>query len=239
MFGNYIPFSGIGRIAPNAVLIAVKQIPQNHRIVDISRRSHNRMNQLGFTVNTNVGLHSEVPLIALLGLMHIRIALLLLVLGGTRRADNTGIDDSASAYLQAIFLQVLIDQIKQSITQIMALHQVAELADRRLIRCRLFAQVDTHKLPHRAGVVQSFLGGRIREIEPVLQEVDTQHFLYANRPAASARWIWIEGFNGFAKLLPRNNRFHVIQKLFLASLLSKFLEAIGERRLFHAINNRD
>ena len=188
------------------------------------------MNQPGFTVNTNVGLHAKVPLITLLGLVHIRITLLLLVLvlvlGGTRRADNTGIDDGASAYLQTIFLQVFIDQIKQSILQIWSSIKWRNL------------QIDTHELSHGAGVVQNFLGSRIGEIEPVLQEVDAQHSLYdANRSAASPLWIWIEGFNGFAKLLPRNNRLHVIQKLLLADFLAKLLEAVGERCLFHTIIN--
>ena len=34
-----------------------------------------------FGIDTNVGLHAKVPLIAFLGLMHLRIALLLFVLG--------------------------------------------------------------------------------------------------------------------------------------------------------------
>ena len=35
------------------------------------------------------------------------------------------------------------------------------------------AEVDAHELVHHQGIVQNLLGGRIRETEPVLREVDT------------------------------------------------------------------
>ena len=41
------------------------------------------MNHAGVNVYTNVHLHSEVPLIALFGLVHFRVSFLLLVLSGT------------------------------------------------------------------------------------------------------------------------------------------------------------
>ena len=44
------------------------------------------MGQATLGIDTNVGLHAKVPLIAFLGLMHLRIALLLFVLG---RAGGT------------------------------------------------------------------------------------------------------------------------------------------------------
>jgi hypothetical protein len=46
-------------------------------------------------VDTDVRLHAEVPLVALLGLVHLRIALAVAVLGRARRADDRRIHDRA------------------------------------------------------------------------------------------------------------------------------------------------
>jgi hypothetical protein len=42
-----------------------------------------------------MGFHAEVPLISLLGLMHVRIALALGILGGAGCIDQGGIDNGA------------------------------------------------------------------------------------------------------------------------------------------------
>ena len=47
------------------------------------------------------GRTAEVILIALLGLVHFRVTLTVLVLGRTRRMDQRGIDDGALAQRQA------------------------------------------------------------------------------------------------------------------------------------------
>lgn len=204
----------------------------------IGGSSYHRVNQLGFAVDTDMGLHAKEPLVAPASLVHIRIALLFLVLGRAGRVDDTGIDDSAPVHLQAIFLQILIDQIKQSISQIMALHQMAELTDFCFVRRRLLTEVNAHKLTHRGGIVQNFFSGRIGQIEPVLQEIDTQHTLDADRTAASPLRLGLERLDGFAKLFPGDDPFHVVQELFLAGLLAKLLETVGERCLFHTNINR-
>ena len=54
-------------------------------------------------------LHAEVVLVTLLGLMHFRVALTVLVLGRTRRIDQRGIDDRALAQRQPSVAQIAID----------------------------------------------------------------------------------------------------------------------------------
>ncbi len=76
--------------------------------------------------------------------MHLRVALLLLVLGRTRCTDDAGVDDGAPGDLQPVLLQVLIDQVEQVIAQIVLLHQVAEFANGGLIRYRLPAQINSN-----------------------------------------------------------------------------------------------
>ena len=159
-------------ITPDSSFLAVEQVGQYLRIVDIGRCGDNGVNELSPAVDTDVRLHAEVPLIALAGLTHLRIALLLFVLGGTRRADDAGVNDGAARYLQAVLLQILIYQVEQLITQVVLLHQVAELADRGFVWHRLSTEVDADEVAQRTGVIESFLGGRIRQVEPVLNEVD-------------------------------------------------------------------
>jgi hypothetical protein len=43
-------------------------------VVHVGRRGNHRVNQLGLAVHANVRLHAEVPLVTLLGLVHLRIA---------------------------------------------------------------------------------------------------------------------------------------------------------------------
>jgi hypothetical protein len=45
---------------------------------------------------------------------------------------------------------------------------------------------DADKLPHRHRLIQRFLGRRIRQVEPMLQQVQSQHALQANRRPAVA-----------------------------------------------------
>ncbi len=182
------------------------------------------MNELGATVHTDVGLHPEVPLIALAGLVHVRVALLLFVLGRTRRIDDTGVNDGAPGYLQPVFLKVLIDQVEQVVAQVMFLHQMAEFTDRCLVRHRLPAKVNPDEPAQGAGVVKGFLDSRIGQIEPVLDEVDSQHTFDSDRPATSALGLRVERLDGFRQFFPRNDHFHFFQKLFLASLLAKLLK---------------
>ena len=66
----------------------------------------------------------------------------------------------------------------------MPLHEVAELTDGGFVRRGFPAEVDAHEPAHRQGVVQSLLGGPVREIEPVLKEVDAQHPFDSDRPPA-------------------------------------------------------
>ena len=53
------------------------------------------MDQTGMGIDTNVGFHAEVPLIAFLGLMHLGVTLALLVFGGAGRFDDGGVYDGA------------------------------------------------------------------------------------------------------------------------------------------------
>lgn len=71
--------------------------------------------------------------------------------------------------------------MEQRVTQIMSLHPVAELAQRRFIGDRFAAQVDADEGAQRPGIIERFFGAGIGQVEPVLEEVDPQHPLDAHR----------------------------------------------------------
>ena len=130
------------------------------------------MNQLGLAIHTDMRLHAEVPLVALLGLMHLGIPLFLPILCRTGRTDDGGINEGPPADLQPVGGQICTDSRKELFPQLVRFQQMPKLADRRLIRDRFATQINAHKLPHGARVIQRVLHGRIREIEPLLQTVE-------------------------------------------------------------------
>ncbi|MCY1543324.1 hypothetical protein D9M68_791370 [compost metagenome] len=92
------------------------------------------MHQSGRRIHADVGLHAEVPLVAFLGLMHVRIALAFAILGRGRRGDQRGIDDGAFLEQQTPAGQMLVDRFKQRPRQLMGFQQPAESQQRRSIR---------------------------------------------------------------------------------------------------------
>ena len=99
----------------------------------VGRCRDSRVNESGFAVDADMRLHAEIPLVALLRLPHFRIAFFLLVLGGTRcvmMLASTMVPRTPSS----IFLEVLVRQMKQLISRVVLLHQMAELANRSFVR---------------------------------------------------------------------------------------------------------
>ena len=76
---------------------------------------------------------------------------------------------------------------KEPLSQMMTLQQMTELADGGLVRRGLPPEVDSDETAQDPGIVERFLDRRVREIEPVLQEVDPQQALDADRPRPSPR----------------------------------------------------
>ena len=172
---------GMGGVAPHPGLVAVQQRRQHPTVVHVGRARRHRVNELAAAVDPDVPFHAEEPLLALPGLAHLRVALAVLVLRRTRRIDERRIDDGAGPHVQSVLRQVRIDQPKQLLSQVVRLHQMAELAYRGLVGHRLSAQVNADKVAHRPRVIQCLFHRRVREVEPVLQQVNPEHALYPNR----------------------------------------------------------
>ena len=96
--------------------------------------------------------------------------------------------------------------------------EVAEFTDGCLVRGSFSAEVDPDKFAHRLAVIEAIFGLRVRQIKPVLQEVDPQHSLDANRRTASlARGIM--GLDQAAQLPPRDDSVHLAQEVLTLRLL--------------------
>jgi len=72
-----------------------------------------------------MGFHSEVPLVTLLDLVHLRITLTVLVLGGARCRNQRGIDHRAGLEQQTLRAKLVVDDLQDAWAQIMFFQQVA------------------------------------------------------------------------------------------------------------------
>src|SRR6516164_44948 len=115
-------------VAPYASLGALQQIGQYRAVGDIGWRGDHRVDQLAAAVDAKMRLHAEIPLLALLGLMHLGIARLLSVLGGGRRIDDGGVDDRAGGHLQALGRQMPLHLVEQPPAQIVLFRQMTKAA---------------------------------------------------------------------------------------------------------------
>ena len=97
--------AGVTRVGTDHVLIAVQQLIDLGDIGHVGRRAHYAVHQTRFVIGADVGLHAKIILVSLLGLVHFRVALAVLVLGRTGRIDQRCIDDGALAQRQAAVAQ--------------------------------------------------------------------------------------------------------------------------------------
>src|SRR5215469_6521743 len=105
-------------ITPHAGLSPMQQIGQHRTVGDIGWRRHHRVDQLAAAVDPEMSLHPKVPLVALLGLMHLGIARLVGILGRRWRIDNGRIDNRAGGHLQPLGGKVPLYLVEQPPAQI-------------------------------------------------------------------------------------------------------------------------
>lgn len=208
---NDFPLPPVGGVTPDPGFLPMQQIRQYLAVMHIGGGRHHRVNHLALAVHPHMGLHPEIPLVAFPGLVHVRITGLLLVLGGGRRIDDGGIHDRPRRDLHALALQMPMHLFKQPAPQIMLLQQMAETTDRGFIRYPFPTQVNAHKPAQGQRIVQRFFRRRIRQVEPLLDEVDAQHALHPYRPPAISR-LGVNRFDQRHQFFPRHHLLHLRQK---------------------------
>jgi hypothetical protein len=125
------------------------------------------------------------------------------------------------------------------IGQPVLLEEVTEAPDRRLVRDLVVAQLHAGEAPHRLAVVDRIFRLRIRQVEPLLQEVDPQHPLQVVRRTTLAR-VRMVRLDQLDQPRPRDHRIHLGQEPLPPRHLA--LPAPGRRRerllLVHRVTPR-
>src|SRR3989338_6080713 len=228
--------AGEGRVAVPPPLVAVQQLRERVFVVFVGGCRNNRMDQLGLAVHADVRLHAEVPLVALLGLAHLRVARLALVLGRGRGIDNRRVDDGAGRNLHSLVLEMSTDFLKQTLAQLMLFQQMAEFAHRGFIRRAYPSQINAHEFAHGQRVIERLFHRGVGKVEPVLDKVDAQHALKANR-RASVSCFGVNRFDQGAQGSPWHNAIHVRQERSASRRLGITVKAASrECCLFHRSN---
>jgi len=182
--------------------------------VNIGSGGLHRVDQASVLVDADVDFHAEIPLVALLGLVHLGIPLALLVLGGAGSRDQGGIDDRSLLHGHAIGLEVGLHRLKDLLTQIVLLEQVPERQDRGFIRDPLADQVDPCKSSHPRHLNQRILHRGITEVIPLLHQMDSEHCLQRiGRATALGAGPGVVGLDQIDQRLPGHNLLHPSQKL--------------------------
>jgi len=203
--------------------------------VDIGGGGDEAVDSPVFPVHSDMDLHAEVVLVSLLRGVHVGIPLLVLVLRGGRGVDDGGVHDGPFREPQTLLLEVGVDFLKDPLTESMGLEKMAELADGGLVGNRFVSEVDSDEAPHGFHVVKGFFRCRITEVEPALQEMDSEHpFQTDGRTAFTC--LWVEGVDKRIEFLPGNDPLHFGEELFPLCGLLVFFEGGGVRERFLAVH---
>ena len=155
-------------------------------------------------------LHPEEPLVALLRLVHLRVALTRTVLRRGRGRDDARIHDRPLLQPMTLRRQVRVDRTKQFPAQVMPLQQMPEVQDRRLVRQRT-RQPQPDEPAHRLHFVQQVLHAGIAQVVEQLHAVHPQHHPQRIRPPAAA-CLRIERRNLRLQAAPRDQTVHLLQE---------------------------
>jgi len=197
---------------------------QRMLVVNVGRRRHRAVSQPGLAVDPEVELHAEMPLSALAGLMHFGVARLLFVPGRTGRSDQGRIHDRAAIELYPTGLQNPAHLREELLAQLVLVEQMTKFKHRGRIGHSLAAQVDPHEAAQARAVVQRLLAGEVRQVGPVLDEVNPRHALSPDRRATVAA-LRIVRLDHCAQRRPWHDLVNHVEKLVAPRTLASCLES--------------
>ena len=88
---------GVARVGVRHLFLPMQKLMRLAEVRHVGDRAGDAMHQARGGIRANVRLHPEMPLVALLGLVPLRVALAFTVLGRAGRGDEGGIHPRASA----------------------------------------------------------------------------------------------------------------------------------------------
>ena len=176
-------------------------------------------------------LHSEVPLVALLDLVHLRITLTTFVLGGAGRGNQGSVHYGAALEQQVVGSQLGVDDLKDLWAQVVLFEQVSETQDADPVWNTLGA-ADTGELTKKAGLEQGFFGSQVRQTKPLLQAVDGQHHCQIKRRSSRLGHRCVRRCQ-CPQFTLRHDLLHLIEQDLLARATRAQIQA--KVSLFHAV----
>ena len=204
----------VARVGKDIGFFTMDQLAGLRHIIDVGCRAHHGVNQPRVGIHADVGFHAEVPLIALLGLVHLGVTGAGAVLGGTGCGNQGGVHHRALAQHQALVGERGVDGGQDSFGQMVFFQQVPESKDADPVR-NAFDAGQADKLPVQRGLEEGLFHGQVGQAEPLLDEVDAQHGLQLKRGPAGLGTRGVR-CNQRQQLRPRHHQVHLVQKHSLA-----------------------
>ena len=228
----------VARVSKDIRFLTVQQRVRLRDVVRVGCSGRHAVHQTLVRIRANVGFHAEMPLVALLRLVHLGVTGAGTVLGGTGCRNQGGIDHRALFEQQAFGRQRGVDSGQDLNAQVVCFEHVAKAQDGALVGKVVFPHIQSCELTKHRGVVQRFFHGGVGQVEPLLKEVNAQHGVHCKRRATAfgARLGGVR-CNQRHQLGPRHHEVHLVEELALARPLGLALEsALAQAHLFHGFN---
>ena len=156
-----------------------------------------------------------IPLIPLLGLVHLRIPLSSFVFGGAGCRDQCCINDRPLLHGHAVVLEVGFDDLKVLFAEIVLLQRVPERENRGLVRDPVADHVHPCETPHRRHLDQRIPHRWIAEVVPLLKQVDPQNGCQRiGRATTLGAGLGTVCLNQIKQRFPRHHFLYLAQKPF-------------------------
>lgn len=207
---------GIGK---HGLLLPVQQFMRMSDIRFIGGSAHAVCYLPRVGIHPHMRLHAEVPLVAFLGLMHLRVAYARLVLGRGRRRNDRGIDHRALLEHEPLLGQLGVDRLEDGLGELVFLQQMPEGEQRGGIRRRVLQQVHADEVANGLAVVDGFLHRLVTQAKAVLRDIHAQHALQADRGAPPLA-LGVVRLDERDELGPGRDRFDLGQKAVAAGLFA-------------------
>ena len=117
----------IALVGPDRRLLTVQQFVPNLTVVKFGGRGIEAVHHAAVGIDADVGFHSEIPVVALLGGRHLGVARARLVLRRGRRINDRRVDQRAGAQGDALVRQIRVDLGEDRLAQPVLLQKVAEV----------------------------------------------------------------------------------------------------------------
>ena len=222
-------------VAEDNLFLTVQQAMTLRDIVDIGSRSDDGVHQARICVDSDMRFHPKVPLVALLGLVHLGVTLTGTALGGAGRCNQSGIDYAASFEQQALGGQLGVDHLQYLRAKVVVFEQMSKSQDVDSVRNSLGA-ADAHKVTLEVGLEQCFFGPKVRQTKPLLQAMNAQHHCQIKRRTSHLGHRCMRR-DQCQQLTLRHGLLHLIEQDLPAR--APHVEIEAKVFLFHAINARN